>query len=202
MRETGQPRKPEHSSSAWIARWALLAASIFGAGCNAAAPDTVTTAKSAPASEARHDDAAGEEATAPSCAPAVLGLRASTIASIEVACPGGFAERQSFAALPVAGRFGTLEELTAAFCVASVAMKGVSSVPMGIDFGTSDVVSYVFDANAGPAPALYDGAGDLWVRTTTRSCDDRASELRSIAFVVPKRVRVNEQACSAACATP
>lgn len=138
------------------------------------------------------------------CTPAVSGLSPAGIEPIEVTCPLGYAHRMSLAS-PVAGRFTTLEELTDAFCVAerqlraSAADARAPTAEAPIDFSTSDVVAYAFDAHAGEAPALFDRGDELWLRTTTTTCSGEAPALESIAFVVPKGREIREQRCSSTC---
>ena len=158
------------------------------------------------------DETSGEPSSAPalsenesSCAPDVSGLVPAGIAPILITCPRGFTQRATFAALPVAGRFTTLDELTDAFCVE----KSATSAPVveprppsnenPIDFEESDVVAYAFDARAGVEPALFERGAELWLRVTTTACTGEAPQLASVAFVVPKGTKINEQKCSLRC---
>ena len=137
------------------------------------------------------------------------------IAPIEIDCPRGYTQRKSLAALPIAGRFTTLMELTDAFCIAESDMSAdksdtddtsaTAAAPLSpseesaIDFATSDVVAYAFDAHAGTKPALYERGDELWLRLTTSACRGEAPELASVAFIVPKGREINEQRCSMSC---
>jgi len=184
--------------------WAAAAIAAASAACNATA-DT---------SAAREDEAAGVpvSASAPSesaasCAPDVTGLVPSGIEPIDIECPRGYAQRASFAALPVAGRFTTMRELTEAFCIEKSAASAPTTtdrrVPRmnddAIDFEENDVVAYAFDARAGVEPALYVRGTELWLRLTTATCSGQPPELASVAFVVPKGKTINEQKCSLRC---
>jgi hypothetical protein len=145
----------------------------------------------------------GEES--PSCAPVVAGLVLADIAPLEVHCPGGYTQRKSLAALPIAGRFTTAAELTDAFCIST---KGDTTAPnidprtptfeQEVDFEKSDVVAYAFDTQAGE-PAIYSRGEDLWLKVTTDKCGANAPRLGTIAFAVPKDKKVNEQTCARAC---
>ncbi len=158
------------------------------------------------------DDESGAPASAPalsandsSCAPDVSGLVPAGIEPIQITCPRGYTQRATFAALPVAGRFTTLGELTDAFCVEKTATSAPVLDPRHpsndnpIDFEESDVVAYAFDARAGVEPALYERGAELWLRVTTTACTGEAPQLASVAFVVPKGTKLNEQKCSLRC---
>ena len=68
-----------------------------------------------------------------------------------------------------------------------------------IDFHKHDVVAYAFDLRAGAAPALYRRGGDLWLKVTTAKCGGARTSLGSVAFLVPKGAKVNEQTCARSC---
>jgi len=156
----------------------------------------------------RHDDStsapASPESDAP-CAPDVSGLVHAGIEPIEIRCPRGYAQRATYAALPIAGRFTTLDELTEAFCIekpsTTVPIEPPRQPLMGerIDFEKNDVVARAFDARAGVEPAMFARGAELWLRVTTTVCTAEAPELASVAFVVPKGTKVNEQKCSLRC---
>ncbi len=149
--------------------------------------------------------APSRESDHPSCAPEVSGLVPAGIEPIEIACPLGYTQRASFSALPLSGRFTSLAELTEAFCIAKTdkSMPEIDprapSFTNGIDFEKSDVVAYAFDARAGVAPALYQHGSELWLKMTTTTCSTEAPVLASVAFVVPKEKKINEQKCSLRC---
>ena len=158
------------------------------------------------------DDTGGEPSSAPAlsknesaCAPDVSGLVPAGIEPIQISCPGGYTQRATFAALPIAGRFTTLAELTDAFCVETKATTAPNIEPRRpsnedvIDFEENDVVAYAFDARAGVEPALFERGAELWLRVTTTACTGEAPQLASVAFVVPKGTKVNEQKCSLRC---
>lgn len=185
-----------------------LPSRFFSALAIAAA--TVACGTSSESSFSNDDD--GAPASAPaltesesSCAPAVSGLVPAGIAPIEIACPRGYTPRATFAALPIAGRFSSLAELTEAFCIEKSATSMPTTDPRapttdnGIDFERNDVVAYAFDARAGVEPALFERGAELWLKVTTSSCRGEAPELASIAFVVPKAKKLNEQKCSLRC---
>jgi len=145
--------------------------------------------------------------TGPSCAPEVGGLVPADIAPLEVQCPGGYTQRKSLAALPIAGRFTTAGDLTDAFCIATT-KGGTLTAPtldpraptfdLLVDFEESDVVAYAFDTQAGD-PALYTRGDDLWLKVMTDKCGGNAPRLGTIAFIVPKDKTVNEQTCARTC---
>ena len=140
-----------------------------------------------------------------SCAPNVSGLVPARIEPANIHCPRGYAQRASFAALPIAGRFTTLDELTNAFCIEKtsptmpVDPRGAPTADEPIDFEKNDVVAYAFDRRAGVEPVLFERGIELWLRMTTTTCTGEAPELASVAFVVPKGTKINEQKCSLRC---
>ncbi len=145
------------------------------------------------------------EADAPACMPDLAGLRHAGIEPTEVTCPRGYVQRKSLAALPIAGRFTTATELRDAFCIEETSTPAselallAPSRELQIDFASSDVVAYAFDARSGAEPELLQRGNELWLRVTTTACSGDAPELASIAFVVAKGEPINEQRCSLAC---
>lgn len=205
----------------WLGRlasrgsWTALAL-VASVACN----DSATTSFAGGRQERERESArsaprAGADRD-PACTPDVSGLVPAEIAPLEIDCPRGYTHRKSLAALPVAGRFTSSRELTDAFCIAesdmgadeksdtgeagaAVAAPLPPSLESAIDFVTSDVVAYAFDAHVGAKPMLYERGDELWLRLTTSSCKGEAPELVSVAFVVPKDREINEQRCSLTC---
>jgi hypothetical protein len=140
-----------------------------------------------------------------SCTPEVGGLVPANVQPIEVTCPHDHVERAAFAAEPVSGRFKTRQELTAAFCVPTTTttrepdVRFAPTPESNVDFEVSDVVVYAYDRRSSEAPALYERGRELWLRVTKDACSAAATDLASVAYVVPKGVDVNEQSCSRRC---
>ena len=141
----------------------------------------------------------------PSCAPNIGGLVPAGIEPTEIACPRGYARRRSFAAMPIAGRFTTQQELTDAYCIETEGTSAPATDPRrpiaeaSIDFTRNDVVAYAFDVRAGAPPALFEHGDDLWLKVTTNECGGEAPTLASLAFIVPKGKSISEQKCSQTC---
>ena len=166
----------------------------------------VACSSSAETSPAERGDDSTAAPTSPwgdsSCAPDVSGLVPAGIEPIEIRCPRGYTQRATFAALPIAGRFTTLEELTEAFCIEKSPTVPAVQPPTfgdGIDFEKNDVIVHAFDARAGVEPEMLARGAELWLRVTTTVCTADAPVLASVAFVVPKATKVNEQKCSLRC---
>ncbi|MBX3225438.1 MAG: hypothetical protein KF795_33340 [Labilithrix sp.] len=182
--------------------WTTLAVAASVA-CSDAAQSSFAGSDDRAGASAESADPAPEQRRA--CTPDVSGLTPSGIEPIEIACPRGYAEREALAALPIAGRFSTQEELIEAFCVAEGRLNASAADPRApaaeasIDFATSDVVAYAFDAHAGATPTLFVRGDELWLRITSTACSGEAPTLASVAFVIPKSQAINEQRCSATC---
>ncbi len=197
------------STGSWTAL--ALAASV---ACNDSATASVADRQERERESSRSAPH-GSADRGPACTPDVSGLVPAEIAPIEIDCPRGYTHRRSLAALPVAGRFTNSRELTEAFCIAesgtaadandtgekeaAVAAPLPPSLESAVDFATSDVVAYAFDAHAGAKPTLYARGDELWLRLTTSSCTGEAPELVSVAYVVPKDREIHEQRCSLSC---
>jgi hypothetical protein len=185
--------------------WSLTAvlAVVVGTniGCGASAESASTQADSLPGAYSAGSPSSPSSA---SCAPEVGGLVPADIAPLEVQCPGGYTQRKSLAAQPIAGRFTTAAELTDAFCISKTGTQAPTLDPrapsyeLNVDFEKSDVVAYAFDTLAG-VPALHERGDDLWLKVTTDKCGGNAPRLGTIAFAVPKDKKVNEQTCARAC---
>jgi hypothetical protein len=169
------------------------------AGCSVTADESSRHVQgrsaSAPAEEA---DAVAELA----CAPEIAGLTPAGIERIEIECPRGYALRAGRRTLPTPGRFTSQDELTKAFCVERkgapmLEVPTLTNEPI-VDFTRNDVVVCAYDARV-PEPVLHRRADELWLRIEVDACNGIATELASVAFVVPKHQVVHEQTCSRAC---
>ena len=185
--------RPGSRLFAWLAVSAI-AAHLLGCGSSDVASSDANPTSSDPI----------PVTTQAACAPEVGGLVPANLVPIEVQCPGGYTQRKSLAALPIAGRFTSLEELTDAFCVSKSTQATATLEPRApsfdpqVDFAANDVVTYAFDLQAG-TPAMYTRGDDLWLKVLTDTCGGTAPRLGSIAFVIPKEKKVNEQTCARSC---
>lgn len=163
------------------------------AACQAESP-SIADSKTTPSLEPSPN-------TSTACSPEVGGLTSAPLSPIDIRCPPGQEARDTTKGLPITGRFSTEEELVAAFCAPSRIVELVASPPQvsTVDFNLFDVVAYPFDANVGQ-PSLFLRGEEIWLRTTNDTCSGTEPSLTSIAFAIPKRVNINKQSCSLACA--
>lgn len=192
LRPLSQGRLPSRFFSA-------LAIAVATAACGASSESSFSSDDGAPAAAPALTESEA------SCAPAVSGLVPAGIEPIDIVCPRGYLPRTTFAALPIAGRFTSLAELTEAFCIEKTSTSTPTTDPRAptgkneIDFDENDVVAYAFDARPGIDPELLERGAELWLKVTTSSCRGEAPDLASIAFVVPKGKKIHEQKCSLRC---
>lgn len=147
-------------------------------------------------------EGASDEGAELACAPEIAGLVPAGIDPIAIECPRGYARRAGRRSLPTPGRYTSEDELTNAFCVERkgapvLDVPTLTNEPL-VDFTRNDVVVYAYDARV-PEPVLHRRANELWLRIEVDACNGVATELASVAFVVPKHQVIHEQTCSRAC---